>query len=70
MKEQIDRYARGLFEYDPLVAIADEKNIFVVVKEKREDDIYLKRDIIVLVSLSQQIFSAKCSNRHQIKALH
>lgn len=36
MKEQIDRYARGLFEYDPLVAIADEKNIFVVVDKNRE----------------------------------
>lgn len=36
MKEQINRYARGVMDYDPLKVVADENNIFVVVDKNRE----------------------------------
>ena len=36
MKEQINRYARGVMDYDPPKVIADENSIFVVVDKNRE----------------------------------
>lgn len=39
MKEKINRYARGVFEFDPQKVVTDENNIFAIVdkiKNSRE----------------------------------
>ena len=32
MKEKINRYARGVFEFDPQKVVTDENNIFIIKK--------------------------------------
>ena len=36
MKEKINRYARGVFEFDPQKVVTDENNIFAIVDKNKE----------------------------------